>query len=537
MRLTVTTKLMVLAGLGLAAAGSVGVLAYVKLVQTHDLFASVTSLNQALRNYLEGDMMHDALRGDVYAALAAQTDQEKADAKAALVEHAEWFRRTLEENKALDLPEAIDAELAGVGPKLDAYIDSATELVSLGVSAPEEARQKLPEFAQKFEELEEQNEAVSDAIESLAASTKDEMVAVTESAAFKVMVMLGVSVAALAAAGRGIAVSIARPLGQCVGVMQSLAAGDLTRRVNMTRDDEIGAMATATDGAIERTADLVGKIRDASSQVAAAATQITASSEEMSSEVASQADQLGRIAASMSELAGATENVAARSTEADNSARQSEGLAQTGGEVVGKTVTDMQTIATAVQEGADCVSRLGQRGDEIGQIIAVINDIADQTNLLALNAAIEAARAGEHGRGFAVVADEVRKLADRTTKATEEIGVSIRAIQQETTHAVERIGHGAGRVKEGVSSATSAGDALRQIVGGSRQVGQMIQQIAAAAQQQIAITHEVSGSVASLRSASDRTTQGADQAAQAAGTLSRKAEELDRLVGVFKVVG
>ena len=195
----------------------------------------------------------------------------------------------------------------------------------------------------------------------------------------------------------------------------------------------------------------------------------------------------------------------------------------------------MDAIKDAVTSSSASVEELGRRGQQIGQIIEVINDIADQTNLLALNAAIEAARAGEHGRGFAVVADEVRKLADRTTKATEEIGESIRAIQTETDDAVQRMASGTEQVDAGVAKAREAGQSLGRIVSASQSVAQMIQSIAAAAEQQSAASEQISRNVESIASASNQASEGAGQAATAATQLSTKAEQLQALVARFKV--
>ena len=179
------------------------------------------------------------------------------------------------------------------------------------------------------------------------------------------------------------------------------------------------------------------------------------------------------------------------------------------------------------------MQELGKRGEQIGQVIEVINDIADQTNLLALNAAIEAARAGEHGRGFAVVADEVRKLADRTTQATEEVAQSITAIQQETDTAVQRMRAGPERVTQGVELAGRAGASLEEIVAGAGDVAGLVQSIAAAAEQQSSASEEVSRNVESITAVASQAAEGAQQSAAASAQLSGKAEQLQQLVGRF----
>ncbi len=288
---------------------------------------------------------------------------------------------------------------------------------------------------------------------------------------------------------------LTKPVGRLVAMVRDIAEGegDLTKRINLNRSDEIGQLAHWFDKFMSNLQSIIRDVSGATREVASASTEIAASAEEMSASVG---------------------EVARQAATATDSATQSGQIAQEGGEIVGQTVEGMRSINDAVTASAASVQELGARGEQIGQIVRVINDIADQTNLLALNAAIEAARAGEHGRGFAVVADEVRKLAERTTKATEEIADSIRSIQTETTTAVDRMNAGTEEVTTGVDKAVRAGESLKKIVAGAQEVAGMIQSISAAAEQAGA---------------------GASQSASAANQLSNKAEQLQSLVGRFKI--
>jgi len=197
---------------------------------------------------------------------------------------------------------------------------------------------------------------------------------------------------------------------------------------------------------------------------------------------------------------------------------------------VSQAIDGMNRISASVMESARTIETLGKSSDEIGEIIAVIYDIADQTNLLALNAAIEAARAGEQGRGFAVVADEVRKLAERTTKATKEIASMIKSIQSDTDGAVKSMSAGTEEVEKGVSLVNQAGGSLDQIVEVVASVTDMIQQIATAAEEQSAAAEEISTNVEAVATITKETATGANQSSVATQELTRLASDLQQMV-------
>jgi methyl-accepting chemotaxis protein len=206
-----------------------------------------------------------------------------------------------------------------------------------------------------------------------------------------------------------------------------------------------------------------------------------------------------------------------------------------GSGVVSSTIVGMERIAGRVHSSAQTVDALGERSDQIGAIVATIEDIADQTNLLALNAAIEAARAGEQGRGFAVVADEVRALAERTTKATREISEMIKSIQNETKNAVVEMEQGVKEVQQGTEDASRSGEALQEILAKINEVAMEVNQVATAAEEQTATTSEITNNIMMISQVVEQTAKGSQEAVRAADNLSGLAQDLKQIVCRFKV--
>lgn len=330
---------------------------------------------------------------------------------------------------------------------------------------------------------------------------------------------------------------LSRPLNNLVEMVKEIASGegDLTKRLKLQRGDEIGRLGHWFDEFLSSLHKIISDVSGSTRQVAAAATEIAASSEQMAAGISRQQQQASQVSAAVEEMAATVTEVAKKSGEAAQAASDSQKDANTGGDVVRQTVTEIKAIAEDVMSSAAAVAGLGKKGEQIGAIIEVIDDIADQTNLLALNAAIEAARAGEHGRGFAVVADEVRKLAERTQQATEEVSRSIREIQEETKSAVVRIEAGSKRVNHGVELAGNAGNSLERIVNSSQTVGSMVTSIAAAAEEQSAASEQIARSIEQINAVTRESAEGANQAAKAAGDLSAQAEKLQSLVSRFKL--
>ncbi len=311
--------------------------------------------------------------------------------------------------------------------------------------------------------------------------------------------------------------------------------GDLTKRVPVLNQDEIGELGRYFNLFIEKMQKSMEKVSEATNRIASSAAELSATSDELSHSTEGQNSRMVQSASAVEEMTMTASEVARNSTEAARIAQDTSETAKTGHEVMAQTVTGMQQVSDAVGQSANIITTLGQSSDQIGEIVRTIEDIADQTNLLALNAAIEAARAGEQGRGFAVVADEVRKLAERTTKATKEIGDMIRQIQQDTKSAVSSMEDGTQRVMGGVELANKTGDALEKIQSMVNQTTSMIQQIADAAEEQSSATRQIASDLEAVAQSSKEASSGVSESAKASHDLSVLASDLQALVSTFRV--
>jgi methyl-accepting chemotaxis protein len=320
-----------------------------------------------------------------------------------------------------------------------------------------------------------------------------------------------------------------------LAAMEQFADGDLTVHLEENSDDEMGKLYAGFNRSVANMRTMLEQVIESSSAVASASAEISSSTEQMAAGAQEQTSQAGEVASAVEEMTKTIlENSKNASTTAET-AKQAKHAAEQGGKVVEETVVGMKRIAEMVKKSAGTVQELGKSSDQIGEIISVIDDIADQTNLLALNAAIEAARAGEQGRGFAVVADEVRKLAERTTKATKEIAGMIKKIQEDTRGAVSSMEEGTRQVDEGIQLADKAGEALREIVEISQKVTDMVTQIAAASEEQSSASEQISKNVEAISAVTQETAQGTQQIARAAEDLNRLTENLQQLVSRFRL--
>jgi methyl-accepting chemotaxis protein len=327
------------------------------------------------------------------------------------------------------------------------------------------------------------------------------------------------------------------PLDNLARRMRDIAEGDgdLTGRVEVLGRDELDEVGRWFNVFIERVETVVVRVSDNARVLALAAQDLAETAAETASQSALQQDQAASITGSMSDISAAARDIGQTTQKAAQDARAAEQKAHAGGETIQSAVATMQQLLVANRTTAVKIEELGMASEAISRVICVIDEIADQTSLLALNASIEAVRAGEHGRGFAVVAVEVRRLAERTSKATGEIVRTVGAMQSGTAEVVEAMRASTVHVESGVRSARSAGDALTSIIHGSEAVQRLVTQIAGASAQQSSSTQSVDANLRRIAGSLEQTSGSSARAVDACDRLAHLAADLNSLVGSFKV--
>ena len=317
--------------------------------------------------------------------------------------------------------------------------------------------------------------------------------------------------------------------------MRLIASGDLRgTALPVDSGDEIAMVFGNLNTMQANLKQTIISVTEGAERVASAAEEISSSASEIAQSAEMQRDQTTQVSTAMQEMAVTVTQVGEASARASENARSAGELAQTGGKIVSGTVEMIKSVAESTRDTSVKIETLGRSGNQIGVIIGVIDDIADQTNLLALNAAIEAARAGEQGRGFAVVADEVRKLAERTTNATKEVSEMILTIQQETKSAVEAMKSGTNKVEAGVVAANQASEALQKIIESSVGMQDMVTHISTAAIEQSSATEHVNLSMDEIAKMVQSSSVSASESAKACQDLSDLGMDLQQIVSKFK---
>jgi twitching motility protein PilJ len=316
--------------------------------------------------------------------------------------------------------------------------------------------------------------------------------------------------------------------------LEDLADGDLT--VSATVSEEFtGAIADSINFSIDQLRMLVSTINETAVQVSAATNKSQSTAMHLAEAAEHQAREIAGTTTAVNQMAASIDQVSANSSESASVAERSVAIAKTGNKIVKNTIQGMDTIKDQIQDTSKRIKRLGESSQEIGDIVSLINDIADQTNILALNAAIQASMAGDAGRGFAVVADEVQRLAERSSAATKQIGALVKTIQTDTNEAVISMEQTTAEVVKGGRLAHDAGVALEEIEKVSRSLADLIQNISNAAQQQATSAGHISNTMAVIQEITSQTSSGTKDTAQSIGNLGTLATQMRDSVARFKL--
>ncbi|MBI6978471.1 HAMP domain-containing protein [Pseudomonas lactis] len=537
--MTIKLRLVLLIATGLltalimSLAGYLGNTRMADAVQDNDVSMTV------LRNHMEADMMHDALRADVLSAMLVglgKSTSTPAEVNSSIKEHAEHFREVLAENLKLPLDASIKASLEKIKPSLDTYISAGERIVALALENPEAARGELQTFNAAFSQLEEQMAGLSELIENNTQLTSTGTRQTISNANWTLIIVLGASLLLLLAQGRWVTLSIMGPLRTASHIAQSIAHGNLSEPiVEPKNQDEASTLIRSLTTMQRDLRGMIEVVRSNAHGVNGMSERLSQGCHEVAGSSQQQSLAASTMAAAASEMTASIEEITRHAQRALDMASQAETLAKDGGRVIHQVVSDMDGIARSAQQSAQVIRTLDKESEAIYSIIQVIKGIADQTNLLALNAAIEAARAGEQGRGFAVVADEVRSLAGRTSASTQEIASMVGSIQQNTRAAVISMEEGVAQVDKGMAVTAEVERAIREILQATLSTTELVNDISRTISEQSLASNEIAHQVERIAGMSESNSRVIGETASTTDELSSLAGKLSQSVDRFRL--
>ena len=540
-RLTIRQRLFALSMVAIALLLAVGTAGLLGVRRLGDAIDRVTHATAGVRLQGDADMMHDAIRADVLAALVAGGDPAAAnEARASLQRHTGRLRTAMQELATAGHDVGARADGTPLRAALDAYVRDAEAIAARAGRDPAGARALLPRFGVAFRTLEEEMGAVTARTEEAARQAQAQGQRSASQARWLALAITAASFLLLGWLSRRITLGIVEPLEELVRAHERVATGDLTAGVEVRGNDETGRIATSFNAMVGDLRATLRRIGTLSADLASSSVQISATAHETSGMMtgldmaieqiaggsADQANAAQETAHLMGEMSESIRGVAETAREVAASAGETVETARRGGETVQGAIRSMDGIRGAVFQAGDRVRELGSRSERIGEIVAAITTIAEQTNLLALNAAIEAARAGDQGRGFAVVADEVRKLAESSAASAGEITALVADIREGTRRVADAMEAGTATVEGGMERARDAIGALGSILDSLEETHSRVEHISFASQELTSMVGRLSGLVEDVASIAEESAASAEEMSAQSSEVSRAVESI-----------
>ena len=530
--MTFNNRLILLGLAAPAAAIMIGLFSLASEWHLTRLIDANVELGKALKQHVEGDMMHGAIRGDTLKAmLASHTTGIDADSvRNELDTHCERMTSIIEHNMTLELPPVIKTAMEDAKPVLARYQREAKLLTEAALSGSKEPQAALQSFEDAFLALEARNDSISSLLERGIDEGNTEIRQWLWMSKFMMFALVFLIGGGTLLAGRALGTRIRSSLGgdleDAMALTSKLATGDLNVKVTLKSGDH-----TSMLGQIRELRENLSRIiNETRSKLSQEVPGLTSAAQRTREDMQCQQSETVKILVATNQLAEASNEVARSAAQAAEASQSANQHAQRGHGTVTEAMRSNKALANHMANAAHVVGKLEEGSRQINTIVEVIRTIADQTNLLALNAAIEAARAGEQGRGFAVVADEVRTLAGRTQTATQEIGDIINRLAEASQRVVQSIQEGEQLAETSVAHVNEVGRLLDTIIGSIEIIDAMNGQIASASGEQHSVAQSISHSLESLSDRASEATQAADQTMHAATEMQDVVEYLERMV-------